>query len=275
MLMEIATILNVHSNPKLIIDTLDSISTYVGENILIIIDGASKELDNVKFPATSIKGFYHNYNKAPYRNVALGLWKAYEAFPKADWFCYTEADCLFTSSSFKKNLLIADRNDVWLLGNDTHRDKYKFPLIEAIIKEKINCCYYVLGCCVFYCKEFIERLMEINFFERLINVSQHFTQGFFPNYTGHDLSEHLYPTLAVHFGGDVGSFAKFDLPTRMWTGNFRKFPVRWMPELDVSDVSKDATIAHPVKDYFNPIRVEHREKRKNDKIQTSSSRHNN
>lgn len=259
--MEIATVLNVHSNPNLIIDTLESISTYVGKNILIIIDGASKELDDIKLPAHSIKGFYHNCDKAPYRNVALGLWKAYENFPNADWFCYTEADCLFASSSFKKNLLIADRNDVWLLGNDTHKDKHQFPLIEAIIKEKINCCYYALGCCVFYCREFIERLMEINFFERLINATQHFTEGFFPNYTGHDLSEHLYPTLAVHFGGDIGNFAKYDLQSKIWTGSFRKFPLRWKPELDASEVSKDAAILHPLKNYDNPIRIQQRQER--------------
>ena len=260
--MEITTVLNAHSNYNIVADTIESIHQNVGKNILVVIDGASKELKNSKFNAYTINGFYHNSPKAPYRNMALGLWKAYEMFPQSTWFCYCEYDCLFASNSFKYNLEIADKNDVWLLGNDVHKDNYTFPLIEALIKENIKACYYVLGCCVFFCKEFIEKLIEIDFFNRFINATNHFTEGFFPNYTDHDISEHLYPTLAVHFGGDIGSFAKYDLKTRTWSGSFMKFPMRWQPPLSINENFREAAILHPIKNWDDEIRKIHREKRK-------------
>jgi len=264
--MEITTVVNAHSSPNILLDTLDSILTYVGEKILVITDSNNKELNATPLPVPRIEGFYHNSHRAPYRNVALGLWKAYEMAPDSDWFCYTEYDCLFANSNFKKSLLLADKNDVWVLGNNSRKDDCQLPLIEAIIKEKIKVHYYVLGCCVFLCKEFMDRLNEINFFERLINTTQHFTEGFFPHYTGYDLSEHLYPTLAVQFGGDVASFANWDLATRTWTGNFRQFPIRWKPELRIEENFKEASILHPLKTYDHPIREYHRERRKYGKI---------
>jgi len=262
--MEIATLLNTHC-PESTADTLESIQTFVGQNVIVSIDGAVwNDFEDIKLPAYKLKGFYHNTPKSPYRNMALGLRTLYSKFPKADWFLYTEYDCLFASNAFKKNLDFADRQDVWMLGNDgrQEKNKHKFPLIEAIINEKISTCHYLLGSCMFFCNEFIERLAELDFFTKLINVSNHFTEGYFPSYTGYDLSEHLYPTLATHFGGDIGSFAAWNEITRTWSGNYSRYPIRWQPELDPeTECFEKASILHHIKKN-HPIREVHRKKRK-------------
>jgi len=259
--VKIATVINAHKNLELLLDTIDSIKTFVTDDILVVTDAAG-ELKNIKLPTYQIEGFYHNSTRSPYRNVALGLGKAYELFPEADWFLYCEPDCLFTSSDFKYNLTIADHNDIWVLGNDVQKDRIKLLLIEQIIKENINVSYYNLGCCVFYCNEFIQRLVEIDFFDKLINISNHFTEGFFPKYNGYDLSEHLYPTLCVHFGGDVGTFASWDSNKKEWSGNYRRFPMRWKPEIDLSEVYPETCILHPNKSVNSEIRKIQREKRR-------------
>lgn len=262
--MQIATVLNAHSDIKCTVDTLDSIKTYVGENILVVIDGKYwNKWKNLPIPAYKLKGFYHGYPKSPYRNMALGLKKITNLHPNSDWYLYTEPDCLFTSSEFKKSLKHANLQDIWMLGNNGRQEKNKqeLSLIEAIIKEKIKTYHYMLGCCMFFCNEFMEILNNIDFFDKLINISNHFTQGYFPFYKGYDLSEHLYPTLATHFGGDIGTFASWDETKRTWSGSYRKFPMRWQPQLDKSENFKETSIAHPIKDYMHPIRQLHRKRR--------------
>ena len=263
--MEIATLLNTHC-PLTTADTLESIMTFVGGSVIVSIDGAAwNSFKEIKLPAYKLKGFYHNCPKSPYRNVALGLKTLYEKFPNSDWYLYTEHDCLFASDQFKKNLTIADKQDIWMLGNDgrQERGKYQFPLIEAIINEKITTCHYLLGSCMFFCNEFMEKLAELDFFNKLINISSHFTEGYFPSYDGYDLSEHLYPTMATHLGGDIGSFAAWNQVTRAWTGSYSKFPVRWQPDLDPNTEDfKDASIMHPLKDYNHPTRIKQRKRRK-------------
>tara|TARA_Y100000034_G_scaffold42710_2_gene52289 strand:+ start:11098 stop:11925 length:828 start_codon:yes stop_codon:yes gene_type:complete len=263
--MEIATLLNTHC-PKTTADTLESILTFVGTNAIVCVDAAAwSSFKEIKLPAYKLKAFYHNCPKSPYRNVALGLKTLYEKFPSSDWYIYTEHDCLFASSEFKTNLKHADRQDVWMLGNDGKQEeiKQKLPLIEAIIGEKINTCHYLLGSCLFFCNEFMEKLVELDFFNKLINVSNHFTEGYFPQYTGYDLSEHLYPTLATHLGGDIGTFAAWNEVTREWSGSYRKFPIRWKPQLDPEKENfKEASILHPLKDYDHPIRITQRQRRK-------------
>ena len=263
--MEIATLLNTH-DPSTTADTLESIMAFVGSEVIVSIDGAAwNSFKEIKLPAYKLKAFYHNCPKSPYRNVALGLKTLYEKFPTSDWFLYCEHDCLFASANFKKNLLHADRQDVWMLGNDGRQEKnrHKFPLIEAIINEKITTCHYLLGSCMFFCHEFMEKLSELDFFNKLINISGHFTEGYFPSYDGYDLSEHLYPTLATHLGGDIGSFASWNQVTRTWSGSYSKFPMRWQPELDpIKENFKEASILHPIKKIDHPLRIYHREKRR-------------
>jgi hypothetical protein len=261
--MNISCILNAHSQPELIRDTLDSIFTFVTKKTLILIDGASwANFKNEHFDAPKIEGFYHNKPKSPYRNVALGLSVLSETFPESDWYCYCEPDVLFASERFKANLKMADEAGVWMLGNDGRISEEPLPLIQALIQEKFKSSYYLIGCCLFFNKKFIKKLLEINFFERFLTLTNSFESGYFPLYSGYDLSEHLYPTLCRHFGGNIGVFATYDHEGN-WHGSYEYFPMRFCPEINHEIENFDnPSILHPIKNYDNPIRVTQREKRK-------------
>jgi len=253
----IATVLNVHNNPKLVLDTIDSIRTWMTEEILMVVDNAGwKEMSKHEFPAYMVQGFWHNYVKSPYRNIVFGLMQAHLKWPEADWYCYMEPDVLVASDAFKRDLKAAEYYNYWCVGNDARQQTFKLPFLEKIIKDKLADFNYLLGCCVFHKNDFIKKLHEENFFERFLMYTNEFTKGYFPDYEeqgGYDLAEHLFPTLATYYGGKVGGFATWDRHSFKWTkGQSKKYPMRWQPELEFEDSFKEASILHPVKEYDNP-----------------------
>jgi len=102
-----------------------------------------------------------------------------------------------------------------------------------------------------------------------------------------DISEELIPTLAYYLGGKIGSLSFWgdgcthphnavagvnEMPTTSqqselpgnslgWYGNYRKYPVRWKPDLNVNENFIEASIMHPLKTYDHPIRQYHRQRR--------------
>jgi hypothetical protein len=258
--MKIATVLNSHENSNVFHDTLDSILTWISNDVLVLVDGANwDQFSKQELPVYKIEGLRHECANSPYRNVALGLKSAWDIWQdNVDWYCYTEYDCLFGSSEIVRDLFSADKFGIWCVGNDHRVSDIKFPLLEVMLKTQINQSHYLLGCCVFYKNTFIKKLAEIDFFERFLYLTNTFSQGFFPNYNKHDISEHLYPTLAVHFGGKIGQLADWSEKEQKWTGN-PKYPVRFRPDLEQG--WQDACIMHPLKEYDNPVRQYHRKKR--------------
>ncbi len=261
--MNIACIVNTHGKPDCVLDTLDSITTYMTEQVIVLVDGVGwHEFDNVELPCGKVKGFPHGKPRAPFRNMALAMKTVTETYPDADWYCYTEFDCLFGSERFKENLKMADEMGVWMLGNDGHIDDVAMPLIQAMIEQPITQSYYMLGCCQFFNRKFIAKLLEINFFDRFLTMTNGFQDASFPYYSGWDISEHMYPTLCRHFGGNVGVWATFDAEGK-WHGDYEHYPCRWKPELNPETENfPDASILHPIKGMDHPIRVSLREKRK-------------
>jgi hypothetical protein len=233
------------------------------DDILVIVDQAAwGQFKDYPLEAAKIEGFYHNLPKSPYRNVALGLKTVRETYPDADWYCYCEYDVLFGSSRFVHNLKMADEMGIWMLGNDGRREYMALPLIQAMVGEPFKKSYYLLGCCQFFGKKFMDKLFEISFFDKFLTMTNSFNDGFFPFYSGYDLSEHMYPTLAQHFGGNIGVFAHYD-ENRDWHGAYKFYPVRWNPELDPETENfPEASIMHPLKTIDHKLRVLHREKRK-------------
>lgn len=264
--MKIATVLNAHGNTELVLDTLDSINCFVGRNTLVVVDGAHWESwgKDVKLPAYKVEGFRHAFNRAPYRNLTLGLNTLTRLFGlDLDWYCYCEYDVLFTSDSFKKELEQASKENVWCIGNDHRVAEFKFPFLERIIGEKIGPSHYLLGCCVFYSGKFLRKLHELNFFEKFLFCTNEFNQGFFPGYEeqgGYDFGEHLYPTLAAHYGGQIREFARWNNVFEQWQGKFQQYPMRWRPELTFDDNDVNVSIMHPVK-RDTDLRWFHRAKR--------------
>ena len=258
----VVTVLNVHSDVECAMDTIDSIKTFVGDKILVIIDGVYwDKWKDVSVPAHKMCGFKHGCPKSPYRNVALGIKSAWELWGEAKWLCYTEYDTLFTSDRFKKNLEIADKMSVWMLGNDGRLDDKEMPLIEAMLGGKFKSYYYLLGACQFFSREFMQKMVNMNFFDRFLSLTNQFTEGYMPGYCGYDVSEHLYPSLCRHLGGNVGVFASYD-QTGKWHGHYKQFPIRWRPSLDPETENfTEASIMHPLKNYDHPIRILQRELR--------------
>lgn len=263
-MVKIATILNVHTDPDLVKDTLCSISTYMTNDVVVVVDGSKwDDFEDVEIAANKVSGFRHDCNKSPYRNVALGLKTVTEIYPDAEWYCYVESDVLITSSRFKDNLKMADDKNVWMLGNDGRIDDKQMPLVESLVGEKFKSIYYLIGCCHFFSSNFINKLKEINFFERFLHLTNEFSPGYFPNYNGYDISEHMYATLCRHFGGNIGVFATYDYKKLKWHGSSEYFPIRWMPDIDLNEVDLDkASIIHPIKKFNDPIREHYRKIRK-------------
>jgi len=261
--MKILTVLNVHSQVDTALDTLDSIFQYVGKDVLILVDGCAWDAwDKLSVPAHKLKGLKHGVPKSPYRNVALGLHSACDMIEDYDWICYAEYDVLFTSPRFRHSLTLAEDMNIWMLGSDGHVDDKQMKLVESLVGSKLNSCYYLIGCCQFFHKKFINKLKEINFFERFLGLTNEFPAGYFPNYDGYDISEHLYPTLARHFGGNIGVFATWDMEQNRWHGSHEYYPIRWKPDLDPETENfPKASIMHPLKSYDHPIREFHRKVR--------------
>lgn len=260
--MELAVAINTHTRQTdCIRDTIDAISTYATNNILVLVDGCSWDhYKNLSLPAYKMEGFRHGCVKSPYKNVALAIKTIAEKWQNCDWYCYCEYDVLFASDRFKYNLEKAEAMGVWMLGNDGHVDEQEIPLISSMLGNNLRNSYYLLGCCQFFHRKFIEKLNEIDFFNRFLNLTSGFSDGFFPNYNGYDLSEHMYPSLCRHFGGNIGVFATWD--QKKWHGAAEYFPIRWRPEIDIEkDSYKNASIIHPLKSFDNPIREYHRKKR--------------
>jgi len=269
--MEITALVHTHGKPEVTWDTVDSINHYMTNQVLLLVDEAGwSNFDPKNTPVNMLKGFYHGHPKAPYRNVALGLLATAQHWPKSDWYAYMEYDALVGSSAFKQDLAALEKQNVWLVGNDyrehEERKGIKFPLLESVAGSKFDEIVYLLGAVMFFNKKFVEKLMYENFLERFLYYTNDFRAGFFPNYNGPaawDLSEHMYPTLAKHWGGTVMQFAKWKAEANMWLGgNYRRYPIRWQPDLQpIEQEYLQASIMHPLKELDHPIREFHRAKR--------------
>lgn len=262
--MNIATVVGAHENSDVFRDTIDSVRHYWGSNILVIVDGLSK--DNFEeVPARVLSGFSHGKGSMPFRNVALGLMKAWEAWGKSvDWYCYLEYDCLVGSSEVFEHLEEASKLGYWIVGNDLRIEDKRLPFLEGVMKKKFDV-QYLLGCCMFYNSIFMESLAKDDFFEKFLNFTNFRTETINlidsngKPHLVYTLDEFMYPTLAIGYGGKVGEFACWK--DSFWVGNYEYYPMRFRPELGVEDPCEKACVMHPLKEFNNPIRIYHRMKR--------------
>ena len=249
--MDIAVILNAHGNTPIVSDTVDALHTWVSKEVLMVVDGLAWDSwgKDVKLPVWKLKGFEHGYPKAPYRNLIFGLKEAVKQWPDRDWYAYCEYDVLFTSEAYKE-VLAKVEDDVWCVGTDMRISTFQFPYLERMVDLKLEQSGYFLGCCVFYSKAFVKKLLEIDFFEKFLTMTNGFEKGYFPGYDeqgGYDFGEHLLPTLALGLGGKLHQFSKWNPVLGLWTGD-RRFQLRWKPEVQMDEcLHHEASIVHPVK----------------------------
>ena len=196
--MEIAAVTVIHDKINVVKDTLDSVRRYMTEKIIVVADpfplykrlptpaklggnncdvyvGDNELFKDGSLPAYVVKGLKHNYYRAPYRNIMLGLQTAAK-FWHADWFCVMDYDCLVVSDSFKDVL----SNDYWIMGNDCRENDLKFPLLESLVNLKFSKSHYVLGCFYFINGEFVRKLEDIDFFNKFFCLTNELKSGFFP-----------------------------------------------------------------------------------------------
>lgn len=262
--MKITAILNTHGMPDVTFDTLESIKHYMTDRILLLVDGVAwKDYEVLPTFAYKLKGFNHGLPRSPFRNVVLGLLKAALTWQDTDWFCYLEYDCLLGSSGFKKDLIQAEKEGVACLGNDLRiNEDVDLSLVETILRTKIEEKVYLLGACIFYHSSFIKKALEEEAFQRFLFYTNHFSKGVFPLFEAWDLTEHLLPSMVKCFGGKVKQLAVYNQKLDTWAGNYRKYPIRFRPELTYElEHFLQASIMHPLKTYDHPIRHYHRTKR--------------
>lgn len=269
--MKIATILNTHQNSDVFKDTLESVTEYLSKDVMVLVDGHYWDQfeNDQSINAFKLCGFRHNEAKAPFRNVALGLSKAWETWGKTvDWYCYMEYDCLVASSLVLEHLETAKKEGYWCLGNDIRvKTNKRIPIVDVMTHGNVDDLYYFLGCCLFLNSDFIEKLSENNFFERFLNFTNFYLEEIsLVDQNGkkemvYDLSEFLYPTLAVHYGGQVRELAGWSNIDNSWHGNANFYPMRFKPDLTFSDPVQDACILHPLKNFDDPIRQYYRNQR--------------
>lgn len=265
--MEISVLINACGNTPLVGDSIEAIQTFVGKNILMVVDECYwKDWgEKAVFPVKKLQGLRHNYPKAPFRNITYGLYAAVQQWPNSDWFCYCEPDVLFVSHEYKKDLIVAKEMGDWCVGvNHKASDPMDLPLLDVIIRDKLKETHYLLGCCVFYSGDFIRKLLELKFFDRFLTFTNDCENGNFPNYTGYDFGEHLFPSLAVHYGGTIKSLINYNYIFEHPVGDFKKYIIRWKPEITLDeelDLHK-ISILHPVKE-MGSLRWFYKRKRKN------------
>ena len=261
--MKVATILNSHANTDLTISTVESIKRWVGPEMFVLIDGATWKTwgKDAKLGCPKLEGAYHNSPISPHRNLTIGLYTAMNTWPDADWFCMTEYDCYFGNDTFKEDLEDADKRGVWMAGTDYREENYDMSFLSQMLQTDIIGSKYLLGCCVFLNAKFVRKLAEINFFNTFLNWTNPFEQGFIPYFKGYSFVEHLFPTLADHYGGKVEGWAKWNSKLNCWEGNFKRYPMRFHPDLDsTADCFQEAAIMHPIKDLGHPFRSMYKRK---------------
>lgn len=250
--MNISVVLNAHENSPVFRSTLESIKKFWTDDVLVVVDAFGwAGFEGAELPAHLLKGFHHGKPSSPHRNVALGLMKSAEMWPSSDWTCYLEYDCLVGPGDVRSDLKAASEEGFWILGNDHRRFDLRMPFLDSFLKTEPDI-HYLLGCCLFFSSEFMSSLKGSDFFARYLNRTNFFTGD--PELVdrsgrrqaAYDISEYLYPTVAVHMGGRVKEFACWN--GESWRGDSMGYPMRFRPELASSEVSRDFRVAHPIKD---------------------------
>jgi hypothetical protein len=262
-MIDAAVVLNAHENSPVFRDTLDSVRHYWTDEVLVVADAKNwGQFRDFDLGVRKLEGFYHGKSSAPYRNVCLGLMKAWESWGESKgWYCYMEYDCLVASDSVGADLAAYD--GMCILGNDHRTNGGRIEFLERLQRSRLDL-HYLLGCCVFLSRDLIKAMVAEDFFERFLsftnfNLGEVSVRG--PHgreEMAYDLSEFLYPTLCVHYGGKVGELACWQ--GSGWRGDGARYPMRFRPDLD-EGVFDEGCVLHPIKSFNSPVRVHHRSKR--------------
>lgn len=266
--MEIATIINVHENPEQVRDVIDSVRAWATRNIILIVDKISWDLfDDFEHPDTIVVcGQKHGVSRGPYKNMSIGFKEAYKRWPNVQWYNYIEFDVLYLNSRFKEDLERGRQKGASLLGfNHNHQNTNNHWLAVKILKDDphlvkllgedfpINC-NKMLGAVQFYSNHVIKNLMEVNFFDKVLELTKNYKPGFFPDFNEIAVEELLFPSAAGVFG-PVLNLSRCD-------GRGSRYTVRWSPPIAPHELTPETSIIHPLKDADSVIHDHYRKVRK-------------
>lgn len=262
-MIDVAVVLNAHENSPVFRDTLESVRHHWTDDVLVVADAKNwGGFKGSELGVRKLEGFYHGRSSAPYRNVCLGLMKAWESWGESkSWYCYMEYDCLVASDSVGEDL--AAREGLWILGNDHRVGGGRIDFLERFQRRRLDL-HYLLGCCLFLSRDFMKAMAGDDFFERFLSFTN-FNAGEVAvrrpdgkEEMAYDLSEFLYPTLCVDYGGRVGELACWQ--GGVWRGDGARYPMRFRPDLE-EGVFDGACVLHPAKSFDSPVRSHHRRTR--------------
>lgn len=256
--MEIATLINAHTNPEMLRDTIDAVRLWVTRKILVVIDQANwSEFENFQHPDVIITcGYYHKCRKSPYKNFALGMNKLYETWPDVDWYNYIEFDVLYLNSEFKVDLEALQNEDNVALAGFQHykkRNSKDHWLTEEILGGDVEC-HKMLGAVQFWSNGCMSRLCNLDFFNQVIERTSHLTGHDFPDFHDYAVEEIIFPSAASKFGEIRNIHSTISSQNR--------YLVRFTPEIKPDEVLPSNSILHPIKFYDNPIHKHYRNSRK-------------
>lgn len=243
--MIISTVVQAHKNPSFVNQNIKMVKKNVGQNVICMIDSANwKEFENEKMECETLCGYYHNDKRNPYKNFAHGMNQLYKRFPESEWFCNSEFDVFFKNDNFKEDLeRFRKEHNAGLVGFNLRIAPFDCPFINSLFKRKFDVGYYLIGCCMFFHKSYMNKLINVNFFERFLNYTAPFTSSYLPC-EEYDISEHLYPSLAASLNEPVMSFENAESSV---FGKGKYF-VRFKPEVTKEVVDDDKySIIHPYK----------------------------
>jgi len=160
--MKIVTALYTHYDDDMTLDTLDSIKTWMTEDVIVILDGANTHNYKERIKDTIIKvGLPHGSAKSTHKNMALSIDHLHSQWPDADWYCFIEPDVILLNDSYKKEL-----NEGWVRGTDYRDNPWDLPLLNEIVEFEVPIGCYFIGCIQFLHNDFVKKLYEMDFFNR-------------------------------------------------------------------------------------------------------------
>lgn len=238
--MEIASALYTHNDDELCLDTLDSIKMWMTEKVMVVVDEANAHNYKGKIKDTIVKkGLHHGSSRSTHKNMSFSIEQLYYEWQDVEWYCFMEPDVLILDGGFKKDL-----QGGWIRGtNHRHGPDWELPLLDKIVGRNVPISCYFLGCIMFLHNQFVKKLVEVNFFKRLMEFTKHYESHVFPDFNGYSFQEEMFPSIANAF------MENSDVPL---VGH--RYFCRWPVEVQPDELPPGVSIVHPIKDYNNPIR---------------------
>lgn len=246
--MKFAASLNVHANPALARRNIELLKRNVTGNICMLVEGSAYQNWPIDYfhDITVIEGFKHNVPRNPYKNVLLNLKKTYENFPNADWYVFSEFDNFIVTEKFKNDFqYLHERYS--LIANDFRHVYCEENLFQNCLNINFEDFYCMLGCCYFIKNNLMKMLHEY-VFDNFLNYTSFMPEGYYPNFFQYDVAEVLIPTCCMHFDFNVFNYARFKEEDYLWQGMAKKYMMRFRPNVQFYEVSKMASIIHPIKE---------------------------